>query len=93
MQPGQAARGVAGRDVDDLDAVVAPRFQAGISSEVTSPPAPSAERCTWRGGTSQPAANIVRSAGINAANGSAARVAAASRMRSGTVIAVCFSGS
>ncbi len=65
MQARQAARRVAGRDVDDLHAVRAlalpGRDQAGMISELQS-------ACTfraWRGGTSQPSAKAWRSAGTN----------------------------
>ena len=51
--------------------------QGDITSEVT----PSATSSTWRAGTLQPCANIVRSAGTRRSKGSACAVAAASMTR------------
>ncbi len=55
-----------------------------ISEVIGSPPG-TASSSTWRGGSSQPVANIARRSSISAANGSAVRVDSASNVSIGGV--------
>ena len=75
VQPRQPARGVAGRDVDDLDAVAA-AFLPGRHDERGHRLGAAARRARAPGAarSSQPRANIARNASTSGANGRRSRV-------------------